>query len=468
MSTSFALQVGQEAAHTLRLWRRDGRLLALLVLVCGWFAAAALIGVDGARAWQIEAEQADQLDHATWIGQGAGNPHSVAHFGQYAFKPTAPLQWFDPGVTGALGIGVWMEAHYQNPATLRPIESQDGEVLPRSAAALLQWGLPLLLVVAGASLWAGERESGRLRLQWVQGARPAALLLGKAMMLLGLAALLWLPLALAAWIFDASRGAWLALVYGLYASIWVLTTLAVSLLSRSSRGALAGLLGLWLLTTVIAPRLLANAANQVAPLSSPEAFWTSVRAGHAAGIDGHSSADARRTELLQTTLAEYGVEREEDLPVSFAGIAMQAGEEHANTVYDHHYGQLWQQLAAQDSWRLRLAVFSPLPALDQLSQWAAGSDWRHHRHFADAAELHRRELQRFLNGDLTRHGKAQGSAYRAGPELWAAAPRWSYRPPDVSEVVFPSAALGVLTAWLALIGALLFVGLRRAQQEASP
>jgi len=468
MRTSFALQVAQEAAHTLRLWCRDGRLLALLVLVCAWFAAAGLIGVDAARSWQSEAEQAAELDHATWIGQGAGNPHSVAHFGQYAFKPAAPLQWLDPGVTDALGIGVWMEAHYQNPATLRPIESQDGEVLPRSAAALLQWGLPLLLVVAGASLWAGERESGRLRLQWVQGARPAGLLLGKAMMLLGLAALLWLPLALAAWIFDASRGAWLALVYGLYACIWVLTTLAVSMFSQSSRGALAGLLGLWLLATVIAPRLVANAADQIAPLASPEAFWASIRTGQASGIDGHSSADVRRAELLQRTLTEYGVKREEDLPISFAGIAMQAGEEHANTVYDVNYGQLWQQLENQDRWRLRLAVLSPLPALDQLSQWAAGSDWRHHRHFADAAELHRRELQRFLNGDLTRHGKEHGSAYQAGPELWAAAPRWSYQTPVANEMAFPSAALAVLTAWLAVVGAVLIAGLRRAQREASP
>ena len=466
MGVSFASQTSLEARHTLRLWRRDGRLIALLLLVVAWFAASVMIGVDAARSWQIEADQAAELDHATWVGQGAGNPHSVAHFGQYAFKPAAALQWFDPGVTAAMGVGVWMEAHYQNPATLRPIESQEGEVLPRSAAALLQWGLPLLLIVAGAPLWAGERESGRLRLQWVQGARPSALLLGKALMLLALAALLWIPLAVGAGLLDAGRGAWLALAYGLYALVWVLATLAISVLSRSSRGALAGLLGLWLLALVIAPRLVANTAEQVAPLPSPEAFWAGVRGGLSGGIDGHSTADARRAELLQRTLSEYGVEREEDLPISFGGVAMQAGEEHANTVYDHHYGLLWQQLVAQDTWRLRLGFLSPLPALDQLSQWAAGSDWRHHRHFADHAEQHRRELQRFLNGDLIRHGKVAN--YQAGPELWAAAPRWKYRLPEPDEVTLPAAALGVLAAWLIAVGALLVAGLRRAQREASP
>lgn len=465
MATAFATQVVQEATHTLRLWRRDGRLIALLLLVGVWFLAAVLIGVDAARSWQIESEQATELDHATWVGQGAGNPHSVAHFGQYAFKPAAPLQWFDPGVTAALGLGVWMEAHYQNPATLRPVETQEGEVLPRSAAALLQWGLPLLLIVAGASLWAGERESGRLRLQWVQGARPAALLVGKALTLLALAGLLWLPLAITALLFDPVRGVWLAAAYGLYVLVWALLTLVISLMSKTSRGALAGLLGLWLLALVIAPRLVANAAEQAAPLPGPEAFWAAVRGGLSAGIDGHSTADARRAELLQRTLAEYGVEREEDLPVSFGGIAMQAGEEHANTIYDHHYGLLWQQLAAQDGWRLWLGLLSPLPALDQLSQWAAGSDWRHHRHFADHAEQHRRELQRFLNGDLIRHGKVPN--YQASPELWAAAPRWSYRPPDPDEVAFPGGALGVLIGWLALVGLLLAAGLRNVQREAS-
>lgn len=466
MARSFAAQVGQEAAHTWRLWRRDGRLIALLLLVGAWFLASMLIGADAARSWQLEAEQAAELDHATWVGQGAGNPHSVAHFGQYAFKPAGPLQWFDPGVTSALGVGVWMEAHYQNPATLRPIDDQDGDVLPRSAAALLQWGLPLLLIVAGAPLWAGERESGRLRLHWVQGAQPAAMMFGKALMLLALAALLWLPLAIATSLSDATRGPWLALAYGLYALFWVLAALAISLFARNSRSALAGLLGLWLLALVIAPRLVANTAEQFAPLPSPESFWAAVRAGHAAGIDGHSTADARRAQLLQRTLAEYGVERVEDLPVNFDGIAMQAGEEHADTVYDHHYGQLWQQMAAQDAWRLRLAVLSPLPALDQLSQWAAGSDWQHHRHFADHAEQHRRQLQRFLNGDLIRNGKAQD--YQASPELWAAAPRWSYRPPALDELALPLAALGVLAAWLFVVGALAVVGLRRVQGEAAP
>ncbi len=70
---------------------------------------------------------------------------------------------------------------------------------------------------------------------------------------------------------------WLALTYGLYALIWIALTLTLSLLSRNARTALAGLLGLWLLATIIGPRLATNAAVQLAPRPSPEAFWAEVR-----------------------------------------------------------------------------------------------------------------------------------------------------------------------------------------------
>ncbi len=361
-----------------------------------------------------------------------------------------------------------MEAHYQNPAALRPIESAAGEVLPQSAAALLQWGLPLLLIVAGAGLWAAERESQRLPLQWVQGASAGALLLGKALMLVLLAVLLILPLTLLAAMADPARAAWLALTYGLYALIWIALTLTLSLLSRNARTALAGLLGLWLLATIIGPRLATNAAVQLAPLPSPEAFWAEVRVSQSQGIDGHSSGDQRRTELLQRTLAEYGVSKEEDLPISFAGIAMQAGEEHANTVYDHHYGEYWVQIAAQDGWRLAWAPISPLLAVDQLSQWAAGSDWRNHRHFTDRAEAHRRELQRFLNADFTENAKGQDFAYQAEPALWAKAPRWDYQPAAAGDLSRPGGALAVLLGWLGAAAIMLGFAYQRAQHEVLP
>ena len=58
--------------------------------------------------------------------------------------------------------------------------------------------------------------------------------------------------------------------------------------------------------------------------------------------------------------------------------------------------------------------------------------------------------------------------YQAGPELWAAAPRWSYQAPDLGAVAFPGAALAVLVGWLTLVGAVLLIGLRRTQRALSP
>lgn len=467
MARNWLAQIQREAIHTTRLWGRDGRWVALLCLWGVACIAAVLQGLQAQRQWQADGAAANTLDQANWLAQGAGNPHSVAHYGQYAFKPAGPLQAFDPGVTAALGLGIWLEAHYQNPATLRPIERAEGEVLPRSAAALLQWGLPLLLIVAGAALWAEERESGRWRLMLAQGTRPVALLLSRGLVLLAVGVALWLPLAVLALWLAGARGAWLALSYAMYLGIWVSVVLGLTMLSRGTSSALAALLGFWLLTTVLAPRWLTHVAAQLAPLPSPEAFWSAVRTAQAQGVDGHASADARSRALLERTLAEYGVSSEQELPISFVGIAMQAGEEHGNQIYDEHYGRIWHGLQAQDAWRTRLSLWTPLLVLDQLSQWAAGTDWRHHRHFVDHAEAHRRALQRFLNEDFTRHAKGKNFDYQANPTLWAQAPRWHYTPPGLTEIPRPPGAWMVLSAWLLAGVGLMLLGARRLRREVS-
>ena len=70
MATGFASQVSQEAAHTLRLWRRDGRLIALLLLVGAWFTAAVLIGIDAVRYQRIIPVSDDVIAGVFRIGAG--------------------------------------------------------------------------------------------------------------------------------------------------------------------------------------------------------------------------------------------------------------------------------------------------------------------------------------------------------------------------------------------------------------
>ena len=431
---------------------RDGRVLATAVLVALLMAAALVAGLAQSRQWQAETVAAAVTDTNIWNGQGAVNPHNAAHFGQYAFKPSGALAWFDPGVNDYLGRGLWMEAHYQNPASLRPAE--EGTSLIRfgtmSGAYVLQIGLPLLILLAGFGSFASERESGTLKLQLAAGASMPRIFFGKALALASLALLAWLPVSMALFYLtdDAWRAATAAFGYALYAFIWVGLTLGVSASVREAKAALALLLVIWLATLLVVPRMAVDVAEKIYPSPNPQTFWADVGEAQKSGIDGHGGKGEREKALLATTLAQYGVSREQDLPISFAGISLQAGEDFGNEVFDRYYGTLWAGYGAQDRVRAALGLISPLLPIQSLSQAAAGTDWRHHRHFADAAEAHRRQLQRFLNGDFTAQAKGRDFDYKADAALWSRAPRWQYERPQLATAQ-PALgwALGSLFLW---------------------
>lgn len=452
-------------------WRslaRDGRLRVLALALAVLLMAALASGWIAAQRWQADVAAADGQDRAAWLAQDTRNPHSAAHFGQMAFKPAGTLAFFDPGISATVGRGVLMEAHVQNPATLRAADEGSGRLGGLPAAWLLQLGLPLLVVVAGHALWAGERESGTLRLQLVQGGRWWPLLLGKAAGLGLLALAMWMPLALAVWALGGGgpRAALVLLAYAGYAVVWVALTLAVSAWTAQARSALAVLLALWLASALVLPRVVADVAERLHPSPSPTTFWADVRKAQQDGVDGHDPADARTQALLQDTLKRYGVDSEAALPISFTGIAMQAGEEYGNQVFDRYYGALWATYAAQDRVRLAASVLSPLPALQALSQAAAGTDWQHHRHFVDAAEAHRRALQRFLNEDFTANARGKDFDYRADPALWARAPAWHYDRPGLAASASPVLpAVAVMLLWAAVAAGLAVWAARRLVRE---
>jgi ABC-2 type transport system permease protein len=455
-------------------WRqswRDGRVRALLAALAALLVAALASGAAASARWQADADAAAAQDHRTWLAQDARNPHSVAHFGQFAFKPAGALAFFEPGVSRTSGSGVWMEAHYQNTATLRPADHGADRRGGLPAAWLLQLGLPLLIVLAGCGLWAAERESGTLRLQLVQGSRWHALLAGKALALSALALAVWLPLAIVLVLLagDAHRALLTALAYLLYALTWVGLTLTVSALAAGAHTALAVLLALWVATTLVAPRVAADVAERTHPPPAATAFWEGIRKAQAEGVDGHDAADQRAKKLLQDTLDRFGAKSEAELPIAFAGIALQAGEAHGNAVFDRAFGALWRTQADQDRVRLRFAALSPLTALQFASQGAAGTDWQHHRHFVDAAEAHRRTLQVFLNDDFTRNAKGKDFDYRADPALWAKAPRWDYTQPSLRAAGSPiGIALTVLAVWLVVSAVAAAAAARRLVREGHP
>lgn len=456
------------ATHTLRLWWREGRLPAVLLLMGLLGALSATLSIQRTAASERDRIAAEATDRETFANQGERNPHSVAHFSRFAFRPLAPIAALDPGIGPYAGVAIWLEAHYQDPANLRAAEDRVelGRLADLSPAWLLQLLLPLLIIALAFDALAGERERGTLPLLLGGGANARTLLRGKA---LALALVFGVPLLLlalaqlpAAWSRADDSGdlllrtmAW-ALGHALYLGAWIALALAVSLWASRTRTALVALLAVWTLATLIAPRLAIGVAEAMAPVPTAGEFSEAIQRDLREGIDGHDPADERREAFKQQVLAEYGVERVEDLPVSFAGLALQEGEKYGHIVFDRHFGALADAYRAQERWRRVGALAGPLPALQQVSMATAGTDIAHHVDFMAQAEAQRRVIVRTLDEDLIQHGAGKDMAYLADESLWTRVPEFVYTLPRYAALAARQwldwlllAAWLLLALWLA-------------------
>lgn len=459
---------------------RDGRFRWMAGVLLALLLVALITGLAAVRDTRRAIESARTAEARTWLGQGERNPHSAAHFGRFAFKPTPMLAYVDRGLDSYLGITVWLEAHRQNPFGLRPAE--DRTALQRfgdlTAAFVLQLLVPLFVILLCFGAFASERDSGTLRQLLAAGAKPLSLALGKSLGLTAALSFVLLPAAICAGVLStigfpqngagdqAARGLLLAGVYLAYALTFVAASLAVSAWARSARTAITVLLCLWVTTTLIVPRLAADVAERSHPTPTPAEFHSRIAEAEANGLGEDGTAGERRDGLRREVLDRYGVETVEELPVDFAGISLQASEEYSNKVFDHFFGELWSTYRAQESVLRFASLASPLLAVRALSMELAGTGLESHRHFADAAEEHRRVFVKYLNDDMTHNAVGQSFSYVADQDVWAGAPPFEYEPPSVAALVEEnSVALLVLLSWLAAAALVSWSSCRRLGTE---
>lgn len=438
---------------------RDGRFRWLAASVLGLLVAACVVGWHDNHEARRALAAAQAAEAEVWLDQGKKNPHSAAHFGRYAFKPKSALAGLDPGLNAYLGTAVWLEAHWQDPFQLRPAEDRTavqrfGEL---NAAWIFQRLVPLFIILLVFAAIAGERERGTLEQLLSLGLSRPVLLFGKTLGLGGALALVLVPAALLGVAASMAGGApqealgalVLAAAYGVYCAVFLALALAVSVVAPSSRVALSVLFGFWILSTVLVPRLAADLAEREFPIPTARAFYAAIAEDQERGMPGMGNAQERREQLQRSVLEQYGVESLEDLPVNYAGLALQASEEHANLVFDHHFGELWRRYAEQERVHLLASVASPLLAVRAVSMAVAETGLAHHRHFAAAAESHRRELVRFLNQDMTENAGDNSFGYLANEDLWAEAPVFQYRAPSLAATLSAQKpAFGILALWL--------------------
>jgi ABC-2 type transport system permease protein len=437
---------------------RDGRFRVLSALVLAVSVVSLAAGWKTYHELSAQHREAQSATREQWVNQPKKNPHSAAHYGVYAFKPKSQLAIVDTGIDPYVGVAVWLEAHKQNEMKYRP--AQDRTAVQRfgelGGAEVLQVLLPLFIVLMAFPAFAGEREQGTLRQLLSVGARPRDLALGKALGVAAALGLILLPatiLGVLALALSTSQGLLaddplrvvaLAGVYLLYFALVIALSLWVSARARSSRLALVVLLTFWFANSLVASRIASDVAAWLHPTPSAIEFQKALEAD----LNDQAEMERRLEKRRQELFARYNVDSVDALPIAFSGVSLQEGEEHGNEVFDAHFRPLFDTYERQNRIYQAAGVLAPMLATRSLSMGLSGTDFSQHRHFLDAAESYRRNIQRVLNGDIERNQKP-GQVYLAGRELWDQVAPFEYTPPPAAWVLgHYGTSVIVLVAWL--------------------
>lgn len=431
---------------------------------------------DHRRSLQAEA-------NSIFENQPDRHPHRMVHYGHYVFRTPPPLAAIDPGLDAYGGTSMFLEGHRQNAAMFA--EATEGMTLTRfgrfTPAFVLQVFAPLLLILVGYSSLTREREAGTLRAALAQGTSMRAVASGKALVLLGVVGLCLIPLAIVGFGSvlsgkDAALNVFLLILsYGLYLCIWALAVLCVGLMVRRGATSLVIMAALWLGAAVIAPRLAADIASQIAPLKTAfERNMEVAAALHALG-DSHDVSDPAYESFQDRVVAQYGVASVDALPVNIKGLLAVEGERQGAEVLARFNAEDMAARETQQKWISRAGVFSPAIAAHGASQSLAGTDLAAYHRFLMAAEAHRFAFVQKLNMlqatevdyklDQIKSIDVQAEkATRISAKAWAELPRFEFTATPTSErLLRASPYMMSLTVWLAALIACFLWLTRRPQ-----
>jgi ABC-2 type transport system permease protein len=467
---------------------RDGRFLwsSLIIIVL----LLVSLGV-GAQRYSEDRQlrvAAALEDREGWLNQGAKGPHTAGHYGVYAFKPATPLALFDPGFNDYTGTVQYLEAHKENQASYKP--AADATALQRfgnlSGAMVLQLLVPLLIILLCFGMVSGEREDGTLRQLMSLGVPYTQLIWGKALGVTGAIAVVLVPSILVGGIVatfltrssDAHdlidlpmKLLTIGLVYVAFFAIFVFVALAVSIRSRTSAAALTTLVGFWIVTGLLIPRMAADVSKWAHPTPSAFEVAAAVEKGRDQGPHAHEPNHPNHIAFRENVLKKYGVRSIEELPVSFVGLALQADEELGFRVFDRTYGEVRRIYERQNRVHQLFSILSPVIAIKNLSAGLAGTDVAFANDFSAAGEAYRRHMVGVLNDDLIKNTRGMTSysaewGYRANKSLWEKVPVFDFDPPRLATILernlFP---LLILLLWLGASFAVLTISARRAKLD---
>lgn len=449
------------------LLRERSAVLGLALLLVLLLVAALNAGEHQRNAGAERARYQARADRE-FAAQPDRHPHRVVHFGHFVFRPINPLAAFDPGIDGYTGNTLFLEGHRQNGANFGDVRQHSlllrfGQMTP---AFVLQVLAPLLLVFVGHAGVARERESGTLRILLAQGVRSRQLVLGKLLALCGFAALALLPALLGlAWLAASGRAPWqAALLLGAghagWLLLWAVIVVLGSTLAARGRDALLALLAAWAVMVILLPRWVPDLAATAVALPTRFEDAIAVQRDYLALGDAHDPNDGAFAAFRARLLAQYGVERVEDLPANYKGLVGMEGERLSSQVFARYAAAAFARQARQNAIVDGFGWLSPALALRRLSMSASGTDLAAFRRFLEQGERYRYDLVQGLNriqaeelrfADDTDPAKQN----RVSRAHWQTFPPFRYVPAAPAEVVARAAPAGaVLLLWIAALGAL--------------
>lgn len=421
-----------------------------------------------------EYQQASQTARKQWETQTPKNPHSAAHFGTFAFKPVQTLSLIDNGLDKYLGVSVFLEAHKQNTAAYKQIADQNdlarfAELTP---AFVFVYLLPLLIILLAFNTFTAEKENDTLRLLLSQGVSFRQLAMGKVAGIWLLLAALLLPVFGLGFVFIAiadsqfaAIGNYMLLIFSLiaYYAIFVNIAVGVSAWAKSSNISLVSLLGFWIVSALLLPKLTSNLSKTVYPTPSAISYQKQLKEDLEKGVDGHNPFSEKSKQFEDSVLKANKVDSVHKLPFNYAGLSMQAGEEHETVVYARALKNLNNIYFSQLNLYQSTALFSPTILLKMLSMQFAKTDLQTHYDFTQQAENYRIALVRDLNYDLKDNSNYGDWDYISkDKDFFKKNVKFDYKPLSFSQTLAnTSTALALLMAWV--LASLLL--LQRATQK---
>ena len=438
-----------------------------------------LVSIGIFNVLKVSADHHDRLQHqetaeTTFMAQPDRHPHRMVHYGHYAFRMPSPLAVIDPGLDAVTGQSIFLEGHRQNSASFdESAASADlGELSWLSPALVYQWFAPLLIILLGYGSVVRERESSTLATMLLQNVRGWELMIGKLLALLFMSSILLLPLLFTAIFAEGMiTGLIFTSVYLLYMCIWSSLTIVVSAVLSKRGVILTTLSTLWLCTCLLIPSISVDVEshffNYKGKVESDLLMLSELRKLG----DGHNSDDPAFAKIRSNLLAQYQVEKIEDLPVNLRGIVAKYSEEKLTQVLNEYANK---RMASEKEQALRISNYgwlSPVHAIGSVSRAVAGTDLHHYHQFLIETETLRYNFVQGLNevhskqlsykDDINRSSdKEAEKRTRMSSTNWQLLESYQFKPAQLSQRLHNAeSSLFILLTWfITLIAGIFLTG----------